>query len=578
MAVTAPVAGGVVEVCQGGAMGEASGGVIYERGLGRRRANHVPLSPLTFLERTAAVWPERTATVHGGRRRSWGETARRCRRLASALAGRGVARGDTVAILAPNLPEFVEASFAVPMAGCVLNAINTRLDAEAIAFILDHGEAKALIADRAFADAAAAATARVRRRPLVVWIDDALAGLPDAARAGGGGKAGGEVGYEALLEEGDAGAAFEGPGDEWQAIALNYTSGTTGDPKGVVYHHRGAYLNAVGNALTWAMPQFPVYLWTLPMFHCNGWCFPWTVTAMAGTHVCLRSVSAEAVLGAIAAERVTHLCGAPVVMAMMLEGDEALWEAIRQPVKMMTAGAAPPAAVLERMEARGVEVTHVYGLTETYGPATVCAWHPQWDGLPAAEKAAAKARQGVRYPVQEEVTVADPATLQPVPADGKTMGEIMMRGNITMAGYLKNPAATEKAFAGGWFHSGDLAVRHEDGYVEIRDRAKDIVISGGENISTIEVEGVLYRHPGVAEAAVVAKPDERWGETPCAFVTLRPGAGATEEELIAFCRQRLAHFKCPRHVVFAELPKTSTGKVRKYELRERARAMQARGV
>ena len=550
-------------------MGQATGAGIYEQGLHRRRANHVPLSPITFLERAAAVYPDRPAVVYGGVRRTWRETAQRCHQLASALARRGFARDGTVAILAPNLPEFVEASFAVPMAGCVLNAINIRLDAGAIAFILDHGEATALIADLAFATTVEAALARLGRRPLVIWIDDPQAPPSPAAAC----RPPGDVGYEALLRQGDGAASFTEPGDEWQAIALNYTSGTTGNPKGVVYRHRGAYLNALGNALTWAMPHFPVYLWTLPMFHCNGWCFPWTVTAMAGTHVCLRALSPETILGAIAEHRVTHLCGAPIVMTTMLAGAEELWQEIRHPVKMMTAGAAPPAAVLERMEARGVEVTHVYGLTETYGPATVCAWHPPWDDLPAPEKAAAKARQGVRYPVQDELTVADPDTLAPVPADGRTMGEILMRGNITMAGYLKNPQATEKAFAGGWFHTGDLAVMHEDGYVEIKDRAKDIVISGGENISTIEVEGVLYRHPAVAEAAVVAKPDRRWGETPCAFVTLKAGAQASAEEIVAFCRQRLAHFKCPRHVVFAELPKTSTGKVRKYELRERARAL-----
>ena len=538
---------------------------IYERGLDRNAANHAPLTPVTFLNRTAAAFPDRIAVVHGSLRRSWGETGERCRRLASALARRGLGKGDTVAILAPNVPEFLEASFGVPMMDGVLNALNIRLDAEAIAFMLNHGEAKVLIADRAFADTVEAALALAKRRPLVVDIDD--------AEAGGAGRLIGDLDYEALLAQGDPDARFDGPADEWQALALNYTSGTTGDPKGVVYHHRGAYMNGLGNIVTWAMPHFPVYLWTLPMFHCNGWCFPWTVTAMAGTHVCLRSLSAEAILSAIAEYGVTHLCGAPIVMTMMMSGEDALWRAIRHPVKMMTAGAAPPAAVLERMEARGIEVTHVYGLTEVYGPATVCAWRPEWDGLPAGERSAKKARQGVAYVVQEGLAVVDPATMAPTPADGRTMGEIVMRGNITMAGYLKNEETTRKAFEHGWFHTGDLAVMHADGHVEIRDRSKDIVISGGENISTIEVEGVLYRHPAVAEAAVVARPDERWGETPCAFVTLRPGAKAGADEIVAFCRDNLAHFKCPRHVVFTELPKTSTGKIQKFVLRERAAAL-----
>ncbi len=535
---------------------------IYRQGLERNNANFVPLSPVTFLGRTASVWPERTAVIHGPLRRTWRETAERCRRLASALSRRGIGRGDTVAVMAPNIPEFLEACFAVPMADAVLNSLNIRLDAATIAFILEHGEAKALITDRAFADTIADALARLDDPPFVVDIDD-----PGAE---GQGRLIGALTYEELLEEGDPGSDWPGPEDEWQAIALNYTSGTTGNPKGVVYHHRGACMNALGNAVTWAMPHFPVYLWTLPMFHCNGWCFPWTITAMGGTHVCLRALSAEAILSAIAGHGVTHLCGAPIVMTMMLSGDERLWDGIRHPVRMMTAGAAPPAAVLERMESRGVDVTHVYGLTETYGPAAVCAWHPEWNDLPAGEKAARKARQGVTYAVQEAMMVADPATMEPVPRDGRTMGEIMMRGNITMSGYLKNPSATGEAFRGGWFHTGDLAVAHDDGYVEIRDRSKDIIISGGENISTIEVEGVLYRHPAVAEAAVVARPDETWGETPCAFVTLRPGMTATAAEVIAFCRDNLAHFKCPRHVVFSDLPKTSTGKVQKYVLRERA--------
>jgi len=536
---------------------------IYEQGLGPNAANYVPLSPVSFLNRTAAVYPDRTAVIHGPLRRTWGETAARCNRLASALQKRGYGKGDTIAIMAPNIPEFLEASHGVPMMDGVLNSLNIRLDSEAIAFILNHGEAKVLITDRAFADVIEGALEGVENRPLVVDIDD--------PQAEGAGRLIGDMTYEDLLAEGDPNASFTGPEDEWQAIALNYTSGTTGDPKGVVYHHRGAYMNGLGNVITWAMPHFPVYLWTLPMFHCNGWCFPWTVTAMAGTHVCLRALSAEAILGAIADHGVTHLCGAPIVMTMMLGGEDALWDAIDHPVKMMTAGAAPPAAVLERIEARGLEITHVYGLTEVYGPATVCAWHPEWDALDPVAKADKKARQGVTYVVQEGMMVADPETMEPVPADGETMGEIMMRGNITMSGYLKNEATTKKAFADGWFHSGDLAVLHPDGYAQIKDRSKDIIISGGENISTIEVEGVLYRHPAVAEAAVVAKPDEKWGETPCAFVTLRPGEQATEQDIIDFCRENLARFKCPRYVVFTELPKTSTGKIQKFVLREQAR-------
>ena len=537
---------------------------IYEQGLGRNDANYVPLSPVAFLNRTAAVHPDRIAVIHGDLRRTWAETAERCRRLASALRKRGIGLGDTIAIMAPNIPEFLEASHGVPMVDAVLNSLNVRLDADAIAFILNHGEAKVLITDSSFADVIEKALEEAESRPLVVDIDDPL--CED-------GRLIGDLSYEDLLAEGDPDAVFSGPADEWQPIALNYTSGTTGDPKGVVYHHRGAYMNGLGNIITWAMPHFPVYLWTLPMFHCNGWCFPWTVTAMAGTHVCLRGLSAEAILGAIAEHEVTHLCGAPIVMTMMLSGDNALWDGITHPVKMMTAGAAPPAAVLERIEAKGLEITHVYGLTEVYGPATVCAWHPEWDMLSAQDKADKKARQGVTYVVQEAMMVADPETMEPVPADGETMGEIMMRGNITMSGYLKNPATTEKSFEGGWFHSGDLAVMHPDGYAQIKDRSKDIIISGGENISTIEVEGVLYRHPAVAEAAVVARPDEKWGETPCAFVTLRPGSEATEVEIIAFCRDNMAHFKCPKTIVFTELPKTSTGKIQKFVLREQAAAL-----
>ena len=532
--------------------------------LPKNQANYAPLSPISFLKRTAAVFPGRVAIIHGELRQSWSETASRCRRLASALRKAGIAPGQTVAVMAPNTPAMVEAHFAVPMAGAVLNAINVRLDAATVAFILAHGEARAVLVDREFAPLMREALAQLDGpRPLVIDVNDALAPANDPA---------GSTDYESFLETGDAAFVPQLPFDEWDAIALNYTSGTTGKPKGVVYHHRGAYLNAVGNAMTWGMAQHPTYLWTLPMFHCNGWCFPWTVAAMAGTNVCLRRVEAAAILDAIGRHGVSHLCGAPAVLGMVLNHEGV--RPLERPVKVMTAGAAPPAAVLEGMGRLGFDVTHVYGLTETYGPITVCAWDDAWDALPAPARAARLARQGVNYPIQEDVVVADPKTLAPVPQDGTTMGEIMMRGNVTMKGYLKDPAATADAFAGGWFHSGDLAVWHENGYAEIRDRSKDIIISGGENISTIEVEDVLYRHPAVLEAAVVARPDAKWGETPCAFVTLRPGQGATAEEIIGFCRERMAHFKAPRTVVFTELPKTSTGKMQKFVLRERARALE----
>jgi fatty-acyl-CoA synthase len=525
-------------------------------------ANDVPLTPLSFLGRAARVHGDRLAVVHGSHRKTWRETAERCQRFASALAKHGVARGDVVAVMAPNIPALFEAHFAVPMAGAVLNALNVRLDAETIAYILDHGECRVLLVDREFSATIAAALPLLTHPPLVIDIDDALA--PPGATVG-------SISYEAFLAAGDP--AFTGamPQDEWDAIALNYTSGTTGRPKGVVYHHRGAYLNALGNIVTWGMPRHPVYLWTLPMFHCNGWCFPWTVTALAGTHVCLRRVEATAILAALDTAGVTHLCGAPIVMGMLLNTPGITPRPA--PVQMMTAGAAPPAAVIEGMERLGFAVTHVYGLTESYGPVSVCEWDAAWDALPPGERAAIKARQGVAYAVQEALIVADPLTLEPVPQDGATMGELLMRGNIIMKGYLKDPAATAQAFAGGWFHTGDLGVWHPGGYVEIKDRSKDIIISGGENISTIEVESVLYRHPAVLEAAVVAKPDPKWGETPCAFVTLKPGAAATEAEIIAFCRAHIAHYKAPRTVVFAALPKTSTGKMQKFVLREQARAL-----
>ncbi|HXP31204.1 MAG TPA: acyl-CoA synthetase [Stellaceae bacterium] len=545
-------------------MSDVSSHNPYAVGLDRNGANFVPLSPLGFVARSAAIHPDRTAVLHGDRRYSWAETYRRCRRLASALSRRGIGKNDTVAVMATNTPELLEAHFGVAMTGAVLNALNIRLDAASLAFILEHGEAKALITDREFSAVIEKALAQLARRPLVIDIDDPLA--PP-------GKLLGEMDYERFIAAGDPEFAWQGPADEWDAISLNYTSGTTGNPKGVVYHHRGAYLNALGNALVWSMPQHPIYLWTLPMFHCNGWCFAWTVTALAGTHVCLRRVEPTAIFAAIAEEGVTHLCGAPIVMNMLLNAPEETRRKLDRRIKLMTAGAAPPAAVIEGMEKLGFDITHVYGLTETYGPAVVCDWHAEWDARPAAERAALKARQGVRYPVLDGLIVGHPATLAPLPADGVSMGEIFMRGNIVMKGYLKNPKATDEAFAGGWFHSGDLAVTHPDGYIEIRDRSKDIIISGGENISTIEVEGVLYRHPAVLEAAVVGRPDETWGETPCAFIGLKPGATATAEEIIAFCRANLARFKAPKTVVFGPLPKTSTGKVQKFVLREQAKAL-----
>ncbi|MEM1388783.1 MAG: acyl-CoA synthetase [Pseudomonadota bacterium] len=530
----------------------------------KRAANYVALSPVSFLERTARVHPERLAVVHGQIRRSWGETAARCRRLASALAARGVRRGDTVALLAPNIPEALECALAVPMLGAVLNANNTRLDAATIAYILDHGAAKVLLVDSELAGLARAALAEVAEKPLVIDIFD-----PE----GPPGEPIGALDYEALLAEGDPEAQYGPPPDEWDALSLNYTSGTTGRPKGVVYSHRGAYLNAVSNTVTWAMPHYPVYLWTLPMFHCNGWCFPWTITLLAGTHVFLRAPRAGPIYEAIAEHGVTHLCGAPIIMAMIAGASEAEARAFPQSVEMMTAAAPPPASVIASIEARGFRVTHVYGLTEVYGPAVVCAWKPDWADLPAAEAARLKARQGVAYELEEEVAVLDPESAAPVPWDGETQGEVVFRGNICMKGYLKAEAATDTAFRDGWFWSGDLAVRHPDGYIEIRDRAKDIIISGGENISSIEVENTIVEMPGVALAAVVAKPDETWGEVPCAFVEAEPGATLDAEAVIAHCRARIAHFKQPKAVIFADLPKTSTGKVQKHLLRDHAKAL-----
>ena len=538
----------------------------YKKQLDKKRANHVPLSPLSLARRTAEVFPDHVAVIHGEERRTWRETYERCRRLASALKDRGVQCGDTVAVMAPNVPALLEAHFGVPLCGAVLNALNIRLDAKTIAFILSHAEAKVLITDREFSSVVSQALSELDSKPLIVDIDDPLSKSGDLL---------GEVTYEQMLSEADPGFPWELPADEWDAISLNYTSGTTGNPKGVVYHHRGAYMNAIGNILAWAMPHHPVYLWTLPMFHCNGWCFPWSVTAMAGTHICLRSVEPKQIFRAIEDHEVTHLCGAPVVMNMLLNSPEAEVFSSSRRIQMMTAGAAPPAAVLQGMDKLGFEVSHTYGLTEVYGPIAICDWHPEWNDHSPEKRANLKARQGVKYQVQEDFFVADPETLEPVPRDGKTMGELMFRGNVVMKGYLKNPEATEKAFQGGIFHTGDLGVTHPDGYIEIRDRSKDIIISGGENISSIELEGVLYRHPAVLEAAVVARPDKKWGETPCAFVTLKSGSFATDSELIEFCRENLAHFKCPKTVVFTDLPKTSTGKVQKYVLRTQAEELKS---
>lgn len=531
----------------------------------RNSANHLALSPLTFIERAAKVYPERTAIVHGALRQSWRETYARCRRLASGLARLGVRPGDTVAVMAPNIPALYEAHFGVAMAGAVLNALNTRLDAETLSFILEHGAAAVLLTDREYAPVMAQALAKTRRRIRVVDIDDPEYDGPGAPI--------GEMDYEALLALGDAAAEFSWPEDEWQSLCLNYTSGTTGSPKGVLYHHRGAYLNAMGNALACDMRQHAVYLWTLPMFHCNGWSFPWTIALLAGTNVCLRRVEAGAIFDAIQAHGVDYFCAAPVVLGMLINSPPAIKRRAARPVQALTGGSPPPAAVIAAMDELGIDVTHLYGLTESYGPSISCAWHEAWSDLPLDEQAALKARIGVRKHTMEQVRVLDPATLEPVPPDGVTVGEIMMRGNTLMKGYLKNPQATAEAFAGGWFHTGDLGVVHPDGYMQIKDRAKDIVISGGENISTVEVEDALYAHPAVLEAAVVARPDAKWGETPCAFVTLKDGCAATADELTGFCRGRLAGFKVPRTFVFGPLPKTATGKIQKYLLREQARQL-----
>jgi fatty-acyl-CoA synthase len=537
----------------------------YDIDLDRNPANYQPLTPLTFLERAAAVYPDHTAIVHGDMRRCYRDFYARSRRLASALTQRGIGRGDTVAVMLANTPAMLECHYGVPMAGAVLNTLNTRLDAPVIAFSLDHGEAKVIITDREFSKTIRAALELATVKPVVIDYDD-----PEFS---GAGDLLGECEYEAFLEQGDPDFGWAMPADEWDAIALNYTSGTTGDPKGVVYHHRGAYLLAMGNVVTGALGKHPVYFWTLPMFHCNGWCFPWTISIVAGTHVCLRQVRAKLMYDALADLGVTHLCGAPIVMSTLLNAKAEEKRPLPRVVQFFTAAAPPPEAVLGAMKQAGFDVTHLYGLTEVYGPAVVNEWHQDWDELSPGDYAARKARQGVRYPVLEALDVLDPDSMKPVPADGTTIGEVMFRGNVVMKGYLKNPASSAKAFDGGWFHSGDLGVKYPDGYIQLKDRSKDIIISGGENISSIEVEDALYKHPAVQAAAVVAKPDEKWGETPCAFVELKASEMVSAEELMAWCRQHLAAFKCPRTVVFAELPKTSTGKIQKFRLREMAQAL-----
>jgi fatty-acyl-CoA synthase len=534
----------------------------YDVNLGKTEANYQPLTPLVFLERSAKVFPDHTAIIHGSRRYSYAEFYARARRLASALAAWDVGVGDTVSVMLANTPPMLEAHYGAPMLGAVLHSINTRLDAEAIAFMLDHAGTKVLIADTEFTPTLKAALALAKAKPLIVNYQDLECGV-EGTRLG-------EIDYEEFLASGNPDFDWKMPSDEWNAITLNYTSGTTGNPKGVVYTHRGAALMCYANALATGMTQHPVYLWTLPMFHCNGWCFPWSISAVAGTHVCLRLVRAKAIYDAIADRRVTHLSGAPFVMACLLNAADEDKRPFDHRVSFNHAAAPPPAAVLAKMDEAGFELTHLYGLTETYGPATINEWHDEWDELPGEERLAKRIRQGVNYVALEGLTVLNPETMQVVPADGETLGEVMFRGNIVMKGYLKNKKATDEAFAGGWFHSGDLGVLHPDGYIQLKDRSKDIIISGGENISSIEVEDVLYKHPAVAAAAVVAKHDDKWGETPCAFIELRPDAKATAEEIIAWCKERLARYKCPRHVVFTDIPKTSTGKIQKFKLRELA--------
>ncbi len=539
---------------------------IYEQGLDKNPANFTPITPLLFLERSAQIYPKKVAVIHGNLRQTWAQTYERCRRLASALQKHGVGLGDTVAVMLPNTPPMVEAHFGIPMAGAVLNALNTRLDAESIAFMLNHGEAKVVIVDPEFSGVMKKALDLAKqesgREFLVVDVEEKEFDVP--------GEKLGKLTYEQLLAEGDPQFPWQVPADEWQAICLNYTSGTTGNPKGVVYHHRGAAINAVSNVLDWDINKHPVYLWTLPMFHCNGWCFPWTIAARAGVNVCLRRVDAQHIFAAIKEHGVTHYCAAPIVHNLLVNAPDELKVGVPAGVKGLIAGAAPPASIIEGMEKLGFDLTHVYGLTEVYGPASVCVKQDEWNDLDISERARLNARQGVRYHMQQAIAVLDPETMQPVPADGETMGEIMFKGNIAMKGYLKNEKATKEAFEGGWFHSGDLAVMNPDGYVKMKDRSKDIIISGGENISSVEVEDVLYRHPAVIAAAVVAKPDPKWGETPCAFLEIKPGMDVTPADIIAHCKQHLAGFKVPKAIVFCELPKTSTGKIQKFELRKQA--------
>ena len=535
----------------------------YQFDLDKNPANYQPLTPLSFLERAALVYPDHLAIIHGPLRRTYRDFYTRSKKLASALAKRGIGKGDTVAVMLANTPAMLECHYGVPMTGAVLNTLNTRLDAAIIAFSLDHGEAKVLVTDREFAKTIKPALAQCKVKPIIIDYDD-----PEFS---GDGELLGEMEYEDFIATGSEDYERASPDDEWDAIALNYTSGTTGNPKGVVYHHRGAYLLAQGNVITCNMTKHPVYLWTLPMFHCNGWCFPWSISVLAGTHVCLRQVRAKAIFDAIADYKVTHLCGAPIVMSTLLNAPAAEKRPLPHVVEFFTAAAPPPEAVLAGMKDAGFNVTHIYGLTETYGPSVVNDWKDEWNALPANEQAAKKARQGVRYLALEALDVKNPETMESVPADGETLGEVMMRGNVVMKGYLKNRKASDEAFAGGWFHSGDLGVKYPDGYIQLKDRSKDIIISGGENISSIEVEDALFKHPAVQAAAVVAKPDEKWGETPCAFIELKPEKSATADELLAWCRQHLAAYKCPRHIVFTELPKTSTGKIQKFRLREMAK-------
>ena len=539
---------------------------IYEQGLERNSANYTPITPLLFLERSAEIYPNKTAVIHGKLRQTWQQTYERCRRLASTLQKHGIGLGDTVAVMLPNTPPMVEAHFGIPMAGAVLNALNTRLDPESIAFMLNHGEAKVVIVDPEFSGVMKKALELAKKESgrdiLVIDVEEKEFDVP--------GERIGKLTYEKFLSEGDPNFAWQVPADEWQAICLNYTSGTTGNPKGVVYHHRGAAINAVSNVLDWDMNKHPIYLWTLPMFHCNGWCFPWTIAARAGVNVCLRRVDAEHIFAAIKEYGVTHYCAAPIVHNLLVNAPDELKVGVPAGVKGLIAGAAPPASIIEGMEKLGFDLTHVYGLTEVYGPAAICVKQDEWDDLDIGERARLNARQGVRYHLQQAISVLNPETMEPVPADGETMGEIMFKGNIAMKGYLKNEKATKEAFEGGWFHSGDLAVMNPDGYVKMKDRSKDIIISGGENISSVEVEDVLYRHPAVIAAAVVAKPDPKWGETPCAFLEIKPGVEVTPAEIIAHCKQHLAGFKVPRAIVFGELPKTSTGKIQKFELRKQA--------